>query len=48
TKCQDGLAQAVALQDFANRLVTALENEPLDQIQAHDTLPPEQVDNPFA
>ncbi|OOR82969.1 hypothetical protein [Moraxella canis] len=48
TKCQDGLAQAVALQDFANRLVAALENEPLDQIQAHDTLPPEQVDNPFA
>ncbi|OAV00273.1 MULTISPECIES: hypothetical protein [Moraxella] len=47
-KCQDGLTQAMALQEFTNRLVAALENEPLDQIQAHDTLPPEQVDNPFA
>ena len=48
TKCQDGLTQAMALQDFANRLVAALKNEPLDEIKAHDMLPSEQIDNPFA
>lgn len=47
-KCQDGLTQAMALQDFANRLVAALKNESLDEIKAHDTLPSEQIDNPFA
>lgn len=47
-KCQDGLAQAVALQEFANLLVAALKNEPLDETKTHDTLPAEQIDNPFA
>ncbi|MPW64670.1 hypothetical protein [Moraxella catarrhalis] len=47
-KCQDGLTKAMALQEFANLLVAALKNESLDETKTHDTLPAEQIDNPFA
>ena len=48
TKCQDGLTQAMAFQLSPHGALAVPNHEPLDEIKAHDMLPSEQIDNPFA
>lgn len=45
---QDGLTQAKALKDFAQALITALEQSPEPQDQTTAFIPPDHIDNPFA